>query len=190
MLLLAGCAPAATSPSEPVVAVLNGPQQGRIAGSASLLESAMEQQGPLGFTFVNDLAMRFSEGHNDLFYDRAAPAAARIARSYGAPYAVLVGASQLDRQVTVSKDGSARTVEVTLRVQAVVVDAATAHTLATFDSSLLQQSRRESTADPLPALQRDPTVEALRNEGVRNVAPAVVGSLWHALSLHPGPAAP
>ena len=185
LVTLDGCAPAATRAAQPSIAVLNGPQQGRIPGSASLLVSAMQRQGPLGFTFVNAAALRFAEGHNDLFHDRAVPAAARIARSYGARYAVLIGASTLDRQVTVSKDGSSRTVAVTLRVQAVVVDAATATTVATFESQLLQQARQESTADTLPPVARDPTVETLRKEGVRNVAPAVVGALWHALGLHP-----
>ena len=185
VLVLAGCAPAASRSSEPTVAVLNGPTEGRIAGSAALLEADMGTQGPLYFGFVNAAAMRFAEGHNDLFHDRAVPAAARIARSYGARYAVLIGASTLDRQVTVSKDKSVRTVDVTLRMQAVVVDAATAKVVARFDSPLYQQARTESTSEALAPLQQDPIVRWLRDQGVHDVGAAVVGALWHALGIHP-----
>ncbi|MEJ2292722.1 MAG: hypothetical protein P8Y05_13565 [Deinococcales bacterium] len=185
-LVLVGCAPAASRRAAPTVAVLNGPAEGRIAGSAARLEADMRTQGPLYFSFVSSAAMRFAEGHSDLFHDRAVTAAGRIARSYDAPYAVLIGASSLDRQVTVSKGKSARTVSVTLRIEAVVVDAA----MARFDSPLCQQTRTESTADALPPLQQDPTVQALRNEGVHDVAAAVVGALWHALGIHPSPRAP
>lgn len=189
-LVLVGCAPATGRHAAPTVAVLNGPAEGRIAGSASLLEADMRTQGPLYFGFVNSAAMRFAEGHSDLFHDRAVTAAGRIARSYGAPYAVLIGATRLDRQVTLSKDKSARTVSVTLRMEAVVVDAATNHVVARFDSPLYQRARTESTADALPPLQQDPTVRALRDEGVHDVAAAVVGALWHALGIHPTPRAP
>lgn len=185
LLALAGCAPAASERSEPQVAVLNGPAQGRIRGSAELLQSEMANQGPLGFTFVNSAAMRFAEVHNDMFYDRAATAAARIARSYRAPYAVVVGASTLQRDVTVSKDKATRIVAVTLQIEAVVVDASNDKVVARVDSQLMQQSRGESTDEPLPSLQNDPTVLALRNEGVTDIAPAVLRALRHALRAHP-----
>jgi len=183
-VVLVGCAPAAATRSQPEIAVLNGPAEGRIAGSATLLEADMRTQGPLRFGFVSSPAMRFAEGHNDLFHDRAATAAGRIARSYGAPYAVLIGAPTLDREVVLSKDKSARWVNVTLRMEAVIVAASTNQVVARFDSQLMQQARSESTADALPPLQRDPTVQALRDEGVHDVAPAVVGALWHALGIH------
>ncbi len=180
-LTLVACAPAATSGGRPLIAVLNGPANGRIAGSAALLESEMRAQGPLPFDFVNEAAMRFAEGHNDLFHDRAVTAAGRIARSYGAPYAVLIGAPTLTRDVTVSKDGSARWVDITLRMEAEVVDASTNEVVAHFESPLMQRSRHESTADALPSLQNDPGVLALRDQGVHDVAPAVVGAVRHAL---------
>jgi hypothetical protein len=180
-LALVACAPAATSGGQPLIAVLNGPANGRIAGSAALLESEMRAQGPLPFAFVNDAAMRFAEGHNDLFHDRAVTAAGRIARSYGAAYAVLIGAPTLTRDVTVSKDGSARWVDITLRMEAEVVDASTNQVVAHFESPLLERTRHESTADALPSLQNDPDVLVLRDQGVRDVAPAVVGAVLHAL---------
>ncbi len=185
-LTLVACAPAIAPGTQPLVAVLNGPANGRITGSAQLLETEMGVQGPLPFAFVSDAAMRFAEGHNDLFYDRAVPAAARIARSYGAPYAVLIGAPTMTRDVTVSKDGSARRVHVTLRMEARVVDASSGAVLAQFESPLMQRARQESTADALPALQHDPDVQALRDQGVRDVAPAVVGAVRHALQVRAG----
>ncbi len=185
-LTLVACAPATAPGTRPLVAVLNGPADGRIAGSAQLLETEMRVQGPLPFAFVSDAAMRFAEGHNDLFYDRADPAAARIARSYGARYAVLIGAPTMTRDVTVSKDGSARWVDVTLRMEARVVDASSGAVLARFESPQMQRARRESTADALPALQHDPDVQALRDQGVRDVAPAVVGAVRHAVQVHAG----
>lgn len=182
-LLLTSCAPAAVS--GPSVAVLNGPMQGRIGGSAELLQHDMTRHGPLHFRFVNSAAMRFAEGHNDFYHDRAVPTAARVARSYGAPYAVLVGASTLDRKTTLSADKQVRTVDVTLCIEAIVVRAADAQVVARVSSQTLQGTRRESASTPLPPLQKDPTVQALRDQGVSAVAPAVVGALWNALDIHP-----
>jgi len=179
---LTACAPA-TAPHEPQVAVINGPAQGRLEGSAAALEAGMRGFAPLHFGFVSAAALRFAEGHSDLFYDRAVTAAGRIARSYGAPYAVVVGASTLDRQVTLSSDKGSRSVSVTLRMQALVVDAATDTVVSRVESQLLQQVRYESTTLPLPDVQHDPTVASLRDEGADAVAPAVVGTLWHQLHI-------
>lgn len=181
-LLLAGCAPT-TSPQQPLVAVLNGPAEGRIDGSATALETDMRRFGPLHFGFVPGAALRFDEGHSDLFYDRAVTAAGRIARTYGAPYAVVVGATTLERDVTLSHDKHWRTVSVTVRIQAMVVDAATNTVVSRVESQLLQASRYESADDPLVALQQDPTLQRLRDDGVDAVAPAVVGALWHVLHI-------
>jgi hypothetical protein len=180
-LMLVACAPAAAPGAQPLVAVINGPAEGRIGGSAALLVSEMRAQGPLPFAFVSPAAMRFAEGHSDLFYDRAVPASGRIGRSYGAAYSVLIGAPGMKRDVTVSTDGDTRTVDVTVQVQAIVVDTANDSVLARFEAPLMQRSRRESTAEALPSLQFDPAVVALRDEGVGDVAPAVVGALRHAL---------
>lgn len=182
LLALTSCAPA-TSSQQPQVAVLNGPAQGRIEGSAAALVTDMGGFGPLHFGFVSAAALRFAEGHSDLFYDRAVTAAGRIARTYAAPYAVLVGASTLQRDVTLSQDKSERAVSVTLRIQAQVVDAATDTVVSSVESQLYQQTRTESTANPLPDLQHDPTVQVLRDQGVDAVAPAVVGALWHVLHI-------
>lgn len=183
--LLGACAPATGSAAGPAVAVLNGPTQGRIAGSAALLQDDMAQQGALHFHFVNSAAMRFAEGHNDFYHDRAVTAAGRVARSYGAPYAVLIGASTLDRKVTTSHDGGARSVDVTVQMEAVVVDASTDQAVSRIDSQVYEQTRYESTDTALPPLQRDPTVQTLRDQGVGDIAPAVLGAVWNALGIHP-----
>lgn len=183
LLGLSGCAPAVGG--EPLVAVLNGPAEGRIQGSAELLQHLMTDQGPLGFRFVNASAMRFAETHNDLFHDRALTGGGRIARSYGAPYAVLIGASTLDRSVTLSPDKSARSVDVTVQIEAIVVDASTDKAVARISSQTFEQTRQESTATALPPVGRDPTVQTLRDQAEANIAPAVVGVLWNQLGIHP-----
>jgi len=185
VLALGGCAPAAGGSSGPAVAVLNGPTEGRIIGSAELLQQDMAHQGALHFHFVNSAAMRFAEGHNDLYHDRALTAAGRVARSYGAPYAVLIGASTLDRTVTISQDKSARAVDVTLQMEAIVVDASTDEATARISSQTFEQTRYESTSETLPPVQRDPTVQSLRDQAVGNIAPAVLGAVWNALGIHP-----
>ena len=183
-LVLTSCAPATTG-SGPAVAVLNGPAAGRIAGSAELLQQDMAQHGALHFHFVNDAAMRFAEGHNDFHHDRAVTSAGRVARSYGAPYAVLIGAPTLERQVSLSADKSVRTVDVTVRIEAVVVDAATNQPVSRLSSQTFEQTRHESADVALPPVPQDPTVVTLRDQAVGNIAPAVLGALWSALGIHP-----
>lgn len=180
---VSGCAPAVGG--QPLVAVLNGPAQGRIQGSAALLQNLMTDQGPLGFGFVNPAAMRFAETHNDLYHSRALTSGGRIARSYGAPYAVLIGASTLERSVTLSPDKSARSVEVTVQIEAIVVDASNDQAVARISSQTFVQTRAESTDTALPPIGRDPTVQTLRDQAEANVAPAVVGVLWTRLGIHP-----
>lgn len=188
-LLLGACAPAAERTGPPI-AVLNGPTQGRVAGAAQLLEHAMTQRAALHFHFVNDAAMRFAEGHNDFYHDRALTSAGRVARSYGAPYAVLVGASTLDRKVTVSQDGGGRSVDVTIQIQAVVVDASTDEAVARIRSGTFERTRVESTDTRLPPLQQDPAVLAIRDRAVPRIAPAVLGALRRALATQGGSASP
>jgi hypothetical protein len=183
LLSLSGCAPAVGG--QPLVAVLNGPAEGRIQGSAELLQSLMSDQGPLEFGFVNAAAMRFAETHNDLFHDRALTSGGRIARSYGAPYAVLIGASTLDRTVTLSHDKSARSVDVTVQIEAIVVKASTDKAVARISSQTFEQVRVEKTDTALPPIGKDPTVQTLRDQAEANIAPAVVGVLWNQLGIHP-----
>lgn len=183
-LLLTACAPAATG-GGPAVAVMNGPSDGRVPGSAQLLQQEMALQGALHFHFVNDAAMRFAEGHNDFHHDRAVTSAGRLARTYGAPYAVLIGAPTLDRQVTLSSGKSVRTVDVTLRMEALVIDASSDSVVARIGSLTFERTRRESVDTLLPSVQQDPTVLALRDQAVGNIAPAVLGAVWSALGIHP-----
>lgn len=179
---LAGCAPAArTAHDLPLVAVLNAPAQNRLDGSAQRLEHDMRDVGALPFAFVNENAMRFQEGHNDFFHSRAAGSAARVARSYGAPLAVMVGAAVLDRQVVVSKDQKTRQVTVTVQMQASVVEAADATVRSELYARSLSATRVESNGDRLVPLASDPDVTRLRDAGIHDLAPAVVGSITGAL---------
>lgn len=183
-LLVTSCAPAATGRG-PAVAVLNGPSDGSLPGSAELLQQEMAQQGALHFHFLNDAAMRFAEGHNDFHHDRAVTSAGRVARSYGAPYAVLIGAPTLDRKVTLSQSKAVRTVEVTVQMEAVVVGASNDGVVSRLSSQTFEQTRHESADTVLPPIQRDPTVLTLRDQAVGTIAPAVLGAVWSALGIRP-----
>ncbi len=185
LLVLAGCAPAAGG-GQPLIAVLNGPASGRIAGSAEVLQQDMSRQGPLHFAFVNGSAMRFAEGHNDFHHDRAITSAGRVARSYGAPYAVLIGAPTLKRTIALSRSGGARSVDVTVQMEAVVVDAANDQVVSRLTSQSMERVRYESTDITVPPIQQDPTAQALRDQGVADLAPAVVGALWSGLGIDAG----
>ncbi len=179
---LSGCAPTIRLTGEPpLIAVLNAPSQNRLEGSAERLERDMRTFGPLPFDFVNEQAMRFQEGHNDFFHSRAADSAARVARSYGAPFAVMIGAPVLDRQVVVSKDQRSRQVTITLQMQATVVDAADGVVRSDLYARQRSTTRVESNDQRIVALAEDADVAKLRDAGIDDLAPAVVGALTGAV---------
>lgn len=184
-LILGACAPASGNRSEPLVAVLNAPSESVLSGSAERLQDDILRDGTLGFRLVSSGAMRFQESHNDFFHSRAAGTAGRVARSYGADIAVMVGASVLRRDVTVSEDQQSRRVEVTVQMQVVLIDAATDAVLSTQYAGLMHASRRESNKQPLIDVQQDPDVIVLRNEGVDDLARVVEANLRDQLGIAP-----
>jgi len=160
-LFLGACAPTATPPAEARVAVMNGPAQSALSGSAEAVQAELEKQPDRGFSLVSAFTMRFLESHNDLFHSRAAGSAARIARSEGADLAVMVGAPVLERTVTLSADEASRRVDVAVALEAQVVDAATDAVVQTLRTRTQQGSRVEANDLPLPEPAEDPTVVAL-----------------------------
>lgn len=183
VLILGACAPAARNGNEPLVAVLNAPSEAVIGGSAERLQEDILRDGPLGFKLVSSGAMRFQETHNDFFHSRAAGTAGRVARSYGADIAVMVGASVLRRDVTVSDDQQTRRVDVTVQMQAVLIDAATDAVLSTQYAALMHASRRESNRQPVIDIHQDPDVIVLRNQGVDDLARVVEANLRDHLGI-------
>lgn len=174
---LAACAPASAPTGSVLVAVMNGPAQSRLDGSADAVQTILEREPGASFAYVSQFTMRFLETHNDLFHSRAAPSAARIARSQGADLAVMVGAPVLEREVTESNDGRSRRVDVSLALEAQVVDPRTDAVVQVLRTRTLQGSRVESTADELVAVDADPTVLALRDQAVPELAAALAAEL-------------
>ncbi|HRN19363.1 MAG: hypothetical protein WC972_07015 [Trueperaceae bacterium] len=174
--LLAACAPAPARTGTVLVAMMNGPAQSVLAGSADGVQHILERDVS-NFTYVSEFTMRFLETHNDLFHSRAAPSAARIARSQGADLAIMVGAPVLERTVTPSRDGAARRVDVSLALEAQVVDPRTDAVVQVLRTRTSQGSRVESNAEPLVPVGSDPTVIALRDQAIPELAAALEAEL-------------
>lgn len=161
LVLLGACAPTVTSSREAKVAVMNGPAQSALGGSAEAVQAELEKQPDRGFSLVSAFTMRFLESHNDLFHSRAAGSAARIARSEGADLAVMIGAPVLERVVTLAADEASRRVDVSVALEAQVVDATTDAIVQTLRTRTQQGSRVEANDLPLPRPDEDATVIAL-----------------------------
>ena len=160
-MVLSACAPTATPRAEAKVAVMNGPAQSALQGSAEAVQQELEKDPERGFSLVSAFTMRFLESHTDLFHSRAAASAARIARSEGADLAVMIGAPVLERQVTLSADEASRRIDVSVALEAQVVDASTDAIVQTLRTRTQQGSRVEANDLPLPDPDEDPTVVAL-----------------------------
>lgn len=175
--LLAACAPAAKPAGSVLLAVLNAPAQARIEGAAEGVQEILEQDASPEFRYVSPFTMRFLETHNDLFNSRAAPSAARIARTQGADLAIMIGTPVIEREVTESRDGATRRVDVSLALGAQVVDARTDAVVQVLRTRTLQGSRSEANRDPLVPVEKDPTVLALRDQAVPELAAALQAEL-------------
>ncbi len=175
--LLGACAPARTQVGTVLVAVLNAPAQSFLEGSAEGVQAVLEREASPSFSYVSSFTMRFLETHNDLFHSRAAPSAARIARTQGADLAVMVGAPVLERTVTASRDGKSLRVDVAVALEAQVVDPRTDAVVQVLRTRTLQGSRVESAEGELVDVGSDPTVQALRDQAVPELAAALTAEL-------------
>ncbi len=175
--LLVACAPAPSRTGTVLVAMMNGPAQSRLPGSADGVQALLERESNPSFSYVSTFSMRFLETHNDLFHSRAAPSAARIARSQGADLAVMVGAPVLERNVTASRDGTSRRVDVSLALEAQVVDPRTDAVVQVLRTRTSQGSRVESNSEPVLPVESDPTVLALRDQAIPEMAAALSAEL-------------
>lgn len=181
-LLLAACAPRATEEQVPLVAIMNAPAQAALAGSAEAVQAELERDQARSFDMVSGFTMRFLESHNDLFHSRAAPSAARIARSQGANLAIMIGAPVLKRDVTVSRDEASRRVDVSVALEAQVVDPNTDAVVQTLRTRTHQGSRVEANDDPLPEPQDDETVIALMQSAAPELAKSLAAELPYLFS--------
>ncbi|HZW26960.1 MAG TPA: hypothetical protein VFF08_00800 [Trueperaceae bacterium] len=169
-LALAACAPSARDESRPVVAIMNAPAQSAVRGAAEIVHEVLLDDEGRSFDLVSSFTMRFLESHTDLFHSRAAPSAARIARNQGAHLAVMVGAPVLERQVSLSRDEASRRVDVSLALEAQVVDPESAAVIQTLRTRTHQGSRVEANDAPLPDPSEDLTVQALLEQAAPELA--------------------
>lgn len=176
-VLLGACAPTAAPSGTIQVALMNGPAQSRLPGSADGVQAILAREQGSRFTYVSAFTMRFLETHNDLFQSRAAPSAARIARSQGADLAIMVGAPVLERSATPSRDGASRRIDVSLALEAQVVDPRTDAVVQVLRTRTLQGSRVEASGEELVAVEADPTVLALRDQAIPELAAALSAEL-------------
>lgn len=182
-LLLAACAPSQqTGEARATIAMMNAPAQSRIGGAAEAVQTELEDRADAPFDFVSSFTMRFLETHNDLFHSRAAPSAARIARTQGADLAVMIGAPVLEREVAESRDGSSRRVDVSVALEAQVVDPRNDSVVQVMRTRTHQGSRVESTTLPLPEPEHDPTVQALAERAAPELASSLLAELPYLIS--------
>lgn len=182
-LLLAACAPSQqTGEAHATIAMMNAPAQSRIEGAADTVQADLEGRADAPFDFVSAFTMRFLETHNDMFHSRAAPSAARIARTHNADLAIMIGAPVLEREVTESRDGASRRVDVSVALEAQVVDPRNDAIVQVLRTRTHQGSRVESTALPLPETEHDPTVQALAERAAPELASSLLAELPYLIS--------
>lgn len=182
-LLLAACAPSQqTGESHALIAMLNAPTQSRIVDAADAVQTELEGRGDAPFSFVSSFTMRFLETHSDMFYSRAAPSAARIARTHNADLAIMIGAPVLEREVTESRDGTSRRIDVSVALEAQVVDPRNDSIVQVLRTRTHQGSRVEATGVPLPDPEQDPTVQALAERAAPELASSLLAELPYLIS--------
>jgi len=182
-LLLGACAPSQQSgEARATIAMMNAPAQSRIGGAAESVQAELEDRADAPFDFVSSFTMRFLETHNDMFHSRAAASAARIARTQDADLAVMIGAPVLEREVTETRDGSSRRVDVSVALEAQVVDPRNDSVVQVMRTRTHQGSRVESTDMPLPAPEHDPTVQALAERAAPELASSLLAELPYLIS--------
>ncbi|MFO7546472.1 MAG: hypothetical protein R6W77_13350 [Trueperaceae bacterium] len=173
----AACVPTRESSELPLVALLNGPAQAALTGSAEGVQSELERDTGKPFELASAFSMRFLESHTDLFHSRAAPGAARIARSQGADLAIMVGAPVLVRDVAVSRDSASRRIDVQVALEAQVVDPRTDAVVQVLRTRTFSGSRVEANDAPVVDVEDDTTVQALRDAAVPELAAAIRAEL-------------
>ena len=183
-LLLAACAPTQRPAGEDraTIAMMNGPTQSAVTGAADAVQDMLQDHPTAPFEFISAFSMRFLETHNDLFHSRAAPTAARIARTNNADLAIMIGAPVLERRVSESRDGTSRRVDVSVALEAQVVDPRNDSIVQVLRTRTQQGSRVESTSVPLTDDRYDPTVQALAERAAPELASSLLAELPYLIS--------
>ncbi len=175
LFVLAACVPAVTTaePDKPTVALINAPTELRVDVLADELELALRADpASAAYDFSRSFSVRFQETHRDMYRSRAPLQAAFIARVLGADYAVMIAAPLYEREVKLLDFPFAgkRKINITVELQAQIVDPETALVLASFRSPEIRTLRIESVDLPLLSKEDDPDFERAREEALQDLA--------------------
>lgn len=173
VFMLTGCIPQLED-TGPSVALINAPAEGRVTGLADKLETLLEK-GPLTYSFTPSSRVRFGETHRDMSGSRAALQAAFIARTYGAEWAVMIGAPTYEREVlefTFLKVLKRKIVS-QIQLEVKIVDPVTAEIMSTYSSELYTSIRVETLEGDLIEKSQDPDINDLIDRALVDIVPVV-----------------
>jgi len=178
LVLLAGCLPAAerdgAAPDRTVI-IVNAPQADSVPGLAeSTADLIREESACCSFDIHWGTPVRAQERQRNLESSRAHASAAAIARSLGAGWAVLVGSTGYDREVT--ERGAVRVISVTAAAKATVVTAEGTE-IARFEGRPRRARRRETSDAELVSDFREPLLESLAAESAGDFTAALTDFL-------------
>lgn len=178
-LLLAACVPGTQPETEAELIVINAPEERRVVGVADAFVARIDDLGTPGFDVVRNVAIAGVEQRSNLGGSRAVPSAARIARTFGAAWTLMLGPVDIERKVRDVGGGEVEIV-VNLSVEGILVRGSDERVLASLESRSFTGRRFAPASEPLPDLLQDPTVAALAARAGAALAPPfreVVASL-------------
>ncbi len=141
-----------------------------ISSKANLLTN-----GNLGYTFTASSKVRFAETHRDMSGSRAALQAAFIARTYGAEFAVMIGAPTYEREVlefTFFKTLKRKIIS-QVQLEVIIIDPVTAEPLFSYASQLYSAVRVETIDGEIIEKSRDPDINDLIDRALADIVPVV-----------------
>lgn len=182
-MVLTSCAPTAQDEAGFQVALVNAPADERVSFLAdSLQQETLDLPDCCAFDFIRPAPIRFQETHRNMFGSRAAPQSASLARNLGAEVAVMASAPRFER--TVASVDSGREVRGVVQLRATAVDAETGETIGSVGSLTFRGSRLEDAGAPLPEVEEDPTMMALAEDAVDDLAPHLAALLADIAAQH------
>jgi hypothetical protein len=172
--LIVSCVPQLED-AGPSVALINAPAEGRITGLADKFEGLLIRQGSLGYDFTMSSRVRFGETHRDMSGSRAPLQAAFIARTYGAEWAVMIGAPTYTREVLEFTffNTLKRKIFSQVKLEVKIVDPVSAEVMSTYSSNLYTSVRVETVDGEVIEKDSDPDIQALIDKALVDIVPVV-----------------
>lgn len=167
---LIACAPQLNTKAQLVI--LNGPADYYVPGVAKQLSNKLKTTNPNpSYSIVRSSRTEFAETHRDMFGSRANPSASLIANTYGAEFAILIGAPLFERNINKNDQNQKIYTKVQLEVR--IIDPVTQQTLANYASPLFYDVRTEALDAELPEIKDDPDIQKLIKQGIKEISPQV-----------------